>query len=448
MASNCILLTIDSLRADYASPEKELMPNLNELATSGVRYTSAYANGYSTPVSFPSILTGTYTSHFGGNAYMSDERPFLASHFNEGGYQTAAFHTNPHLRVEKNYDTGFDFYNDFDEEAGSLSQIRHLITNALDNDSRLYKYLRRIYHLFRMTSGSADYAKAPTINSRAEDWLDDHCQSETPFFLWLHYMDPHYPFIPPEEFLEQVTSRDISKNRAISLNGKMHEQSEEMDDEDIEDLRALYRADVRYTDHHIGEFIEELESRGLFDDTLLAITADHGEFFGEHDLFGHPPAGYDEGIRVPLVLTGPGVPENETYGGGVSLVDLAPTLAELCGLEEDSKWEGKSLVSTFEEDTETRSLIIGDEDVLAYQRGRWRLVWWRTAEHSRDPDCEWELRDVTENESVDLSEQEEIVSEFESELRAHIERAEEVTSVEGPETDADVQDQLEALGYK
>lgn len=450
MNANCVLLTIDSLRADHATAESGLMPNLADLAESGVQFSRAYANGYSTPVSFPTLLTGTYASHYGGSAYMAEDRPFLASKFADAGYRTAAFHTNPHLRVEKNYDVGFDTFNDFDDEAGGLSRLRYLVTQNLDNDSRLYALLKRLYHLFRTTSGSTDYANAPTLNDRALNWLDEEWSRDKPFFLWIHYMDVHYPFYPPEEFLERATDRSVPNSRAISLNGKMHEDGAEFSEDEVADLRALYRGEVRYTDHHLGRLVDGLRERDCFEDTVFVATSDHGELFGEHGLFGHPPTGYEESYHVPLVSCGPGIPDGHTVDGAVSLVDIPPTIAELVDLGGDSRWEGTSLAPAVrgQRELEERSMVLGDEDVLACQRGQWRLVWWRQHRNPHDGDREWELWNILTEERVPLSEHTDTVDTLREELHDFIERARKVDAVDAPDVDETTEQRLEALGYK
>jgi arylsulfatase A-like enzyme len=451
MSSNCVLLTIDSLRADHATGESGLMPTLNELAASGVSFSRAYANGYSTPISFPTLLTGTYANHHGGPAYMADERPFLASKLAAAGYETAAFQTNPHLRVEKNYDVGFGTFNDFDDEAGGLSRLRYLVTQNLDSDSRLYALLKRLYHLFRTTSGSADYAEAPTLNDRALDWLDGEWNRESPFFLWIHYMDVHYPFYPPEEFRQQVTDRTVPNGRAISLNGKMHEDGAELTAEEVADLRALYRGEVRYTDHHIGELLAGLRERDCFDDTLFLVTSDHGELFGEHGLFGHPPSGYEESYHVPLVARGPTLPEGRTVDAPATLLDVPPTVTEVLDIDGDPRWDGESLVpATRGEGTaEDGTAVLGDSrDVLACQTGEWRLVWWREVTNPGDPGNEWELRDLDVGQRVPLDDHEAVVERLRDRLQGFVERAEAADSVEAPDVDGTTEQRLEALGYR
>lgn len=448
MGTNFVLLTIDSLRADHAG--SDLMPNLTEYADGGVRFSRAYSNGYSTPVSFPTILTGTYASHYGGDGYMADERPFLASAFESAEYSTAGFHTNPHLRDEKNYDVGFETYRDFDDEAGDLSRMRYLVTQNLSSDAFLYKILKRLYHFVRTTSGSTDYTEAPKLNDRALQYLDEEYGGEEPFFLWTHYMDVHYPFYPPDRFLEQVSDRSISNSRAISVNGKMHEDDADLTEKDRKDLQALYRGEVRYMDHHLGEFIEALKERGLYEDTVFVVTSDHGELFGEYGIYGHPAAGYEENFHVPLVCFGPGIPEGETVEEMVSLLDVPPTVADLFELGEDDRWDGESLVPAIEGESRDgeKTVFLGDEDVLSYQNESWRLVWWRTFENPVDPNEEWELWRLPECERVALDEHEDIVERFREQMYAFLDQMDDDETFEEPEVDEATEDRLEALGYK
>ncbi|WP_161569839.1 sulfatase [Halobellus limi] len=450
MRPNFVLLTVDSLRADHSTKASELMPRINEYTDDGVRFTRAYANGYATPISFPTILTGTYADHYGGSGYMSDERPFLASKFQDSGYATAGFHTNPHLRDDKNYDIGFNTYNDFDDEAGGLSRLRYLVTQNLDSDSVLYKLLKRVYHFVRTTSGSSDYTEAPALNEKALRWIDQERDKDSPFFLWTHYMDVHYPFYPPDEFLDDVTDRSISKNRAISVNGKMHEDGTELSDEDIADLQALYRGDVRYLDHHLGEFIDALKQRGLLEDTVFIVTSDHGELFGEHGKVGHPPSGYEESFHVPLFCFGPGIPEGRRIEDIASLLDIPPTVAGLFDLGEDSRWEGKSLVPSIKDGPrdQEHSMFLGDTSVLAYQNERWRLVWWRDIDNPENPDQEWDLWQLPECKRVPVDSQKDIVNDFREEMHSFLDRAAKRDKLAEPAVGEETEDRLEALGYK
>jgi arylsulfatase A-like enzyme len=423
------------------------MPRLTQHATDGVQFTRAYANGYSTPISFPTILTGTYPDHYGGHGYISDNRPALAAKFQTAGYKTAGFHTNPHLRRKKNYDRGFGTYGDFNDEAGQFSWIRYLITQNLDNDSLSYKLLKRIYHFLRTTSETSDYAKAPKLNQKALNWLDQNYGGESPFFLWIHYMDVHYPFYPPDKYL---IDNSISSKRAISLNGKMHEENTELSDADINDLKALYRGEVRYTDHYIGELLEDMKKRDLFDETIFIITSDHGELFGEHELSGHPPSGYEESFHVPFVMFGPGIAEDRQVDQMSSLLDLPPTVADLSDLDIDPDWEGESLLKYIQNNREAskKGMYLGDTDVLSYQTNEWRLTWWRTRDNPEHPEQEWELWKLPECERIPLAEQKTVVERFREKLREYVDRTNNQKELSKPAIDRMTEERLEALGYK
>lgn len=447
MTKNCVLLTIDSLRADHATHESGLMPQLTKYAASGIRFTRTYSNGYSTPISFPTILTGTYADHYGGHEYMSDDRPFLAAKFQAAGYETAGFHTNPHLRKVKNYDNGFGTYEDFDDGADDLSKLRYLITQNIDSSSTIYKWLKRIYHFVRTSSGNTDYTKASQLNEKALNWLDQEYNEKNPFFLWIHYMDVHYPFYPPDEFL---SGQAISNKRAISVNGKMHEEDAELSDAEADDLKALYQGEVRYMDDHIGKLIDYLKKRDLFDETVFIITSDHGELFGEHGLFGHPPSGYEESFNIPFLMFGPGVPSGQRVDQLSSLSDLPPTVSDLFDLDTDPDWEGESLLPYIQNDRDTRNraMFSGDNKVLLYQTSNWRLIWWRTRDNPEQPDQEWELRRLPGCERVPLAEHEAVVDRLREKLREYLYRAENKENLAKPAVDTTTEERLEALGYK
>lgn len=451
MSQNVVLVTIDSLRADQAGSTSETMPALTALADRGVSYEQAFSNGYSTPVSFPAILTGTYPDQYGGYQYMSDRRPFLARHLADHGYHTAAFHSNPHLRAERNYDAGFDDYADFETTTDTGSSLRLLVTEHLDSGSRLYSLLRRAYHLFRSSSGSKDYLTAPNINDRALKWLDETWDSNRPFFLWNHYMDVHYPFYPPDEYVRAPDDRTISTGRKLTLNGLMHENPSALTERDRRDLRVLYDGEVRYMDYHLGRLLDELENRGLLEDTLVVVTSDHGELFGEYGQYGHPPVLQDELVRIPLVLAGPGVPHFESVTRQTALVDLAPTVSSLLGLDDDSAWVGRDTTTFFGDDdaTDSRELILGDETVVGCQTPEWRLIQWVDADGRLGKTEEWELWNRTMDERVALDDHADVVDRLRDSLSAYRELVRETEErLPEVETDDDVEDRLEALGYR
>lgn len=340
---NVLLVTIDSLRADHTSCldySRDVDPRLAELGTSGASFQQAVANGPNTPASFPAILTGAHSLTYGPYSICGDGSPFLASELQQVGFQTVGYHSNPHLGQKQNFPTGFETFNDTVEGPDQMATLKNRVEELVPNNSALYRILRRAWHYFSTTSGSSAYARADTISQNAIDWITGH-ETDEKFFMWLHYMDVHYPFKPPEKAFESLGYVPLSKRRAVSLNGKMQERPDEMTEADVEDLIKLYDAEIRYTDMQIGRVIDSLDQRNLLDNTLVIITADHGEAFGEHGRFGHHAYPYEELIRIPLVIAGPEV-ASTTITQQVSLLDLPPTVLDLLNIEVPETMEGES----------------------------------------------------------------------------------------------------------
>jgi len=270
---------------------------------------------------------------------------------------------------------------------------------------------------------------------------------EDPFFMWLHYMDVHYPFTPPERFLKELEIDPLSKRRVAELNGKMQEEPEKLTEDDVDDLLKLYNGEIRFTDHYIGKVLDELEDRGILDETIVVITADHGEAFGEHDRFGHHPYLYDELLRVPLIIHAPGI-ESRTIDQQVSLLDLGPTLYDLLDIETSDAVQGTSFEPLLrgEEMEEEVAIATGKGgETLACRTSEWKCFW--LVEEGRvelydlqsDPD---ELHDVS-------GDHPEIVAEFKERMQAYLDKAE-GTDIELPEVETtdEVEQRLRDLGYR
>lgn len=377
--SNVLLITVDSLRADSLCTDDDtsITPRIAEFASDATSFSQAISNGPNTPSSFPSILTGTHPLIYGGYRYLDEQRPFLSESLRSNGFATVGYHSNPHLGPEKNYNHGFDNFNDGAEDDDSSTTIKNLVDRNIDSNSRLYAMLRRIYHYFEMTTDSSAYTPAPQINERAVDWLDGSRTGGDPFFMWLHYMDVHYPFTPPDSSVEALGETPLSKRRIADLNGKMQEDPNELTDQDVRDLRTLYEAEIRYTDHHIGQLFDELVRRNVLDETAVFITADHGEAFGEHGRFGHHPYHFDELVHVPLIARIPGN-DHRTVKEQVSLIDLPPTICDIFGIDAPDTFQGRSLTPLIEGGSLSDEPAICTSkggDVLACRTPRWKCIW-------------------------------------------------------------------------
>ena len=461
-ASNALLVTIDSLRVDHCSGmgyERETTPTLDALADDGLSFSQAIANGPSTRSSFPSILTSTYPLMYGGYTYLSEERPFLARTFSEAGFDTAAFHSNPHVGAPQNYDTGFDTFNDTAEGSDEVASLKDRVERVLDPDGILYRLLRRGYHMFTMATDSAAYARADTINENAIEWLDERADSDDPFFLWVHYMDVHYPFQPPDEYMRELGLDPLSNRRVADLNGRMHEDPESFDEQDRADLLQLYDAEIRYTDDRIGDLLDHLDTLGVRDDTAVAVCADHGEAFGEHGRYGHHPFLYDELLKVPFVVDAPGLdPADHPEEGDtqVELLDIGPTLYDLTGVEPPEAVQGESVLDALDDDGERIAISASSgENVMAKHVDEWKYFACRTPDWKcfwRVADEEVELYDLAADpgETRDVShENTETVERLRGHIEAHLEDAR-ATELDLPDVEKseEVKQRLRDLGYK
>ncbi len=288
---NIILITLDTTRADrmgFLGSERGLTPNLDALAKQSVVFTRAYAQVPLTTPSHAALLTGTYPqfSHLEDlGAPLGKDLPYLPDVLHRHGYHTAAvvgaYILDPSATAP-GFQRGFDVYD------ANFHQRK-------PGDDR-YKSVER---------------RAEDVANRALGWLSRHQQR--PFFIWLHFYDAHDPYDPPEPF-------------------KTHYAS------------APYDGEIAYTDSIVGSFVEVLRKHGLYQNSVIAIAADHGEAFGEHGEERHGMFLYDETIHVPLLLKLPA----GRFGGKrvddrVALAEVAPTLLEAAGIRAPATMQARSL---------------------------------------------------------------------------------------------------------
>jgi len=279
---NIILILVDALRADHVGAygyERNTTPVLDGFARENVRFTRAVSASNWTPVSVASMFTGLYGAshgmvppvHNAATAHMLSLRlnqnlDTLAEILKRGGYQTAAVVTNPWLRKEFNYVQGFDTY----------ESIRWGTANA--------------------------------VTESAIGILAKFQKKKAPFFLYLHYLDPHAPYEapPPYNHLFQGPLR----------NGRHSAETEE--------ASGLYDGEIRFADAEIGKFFEDLRKRNLYEDAFIIVTADHGEQLGERGFQGHGYRLYAEETHIPLLMKS-GEPSHEV-SETVSNIDIYPTI--------------------------------------------------------------------------------------------------------------------------
>jgi len=352
---NLILLTIDCLRADHLGClgyTKQTTPNLDNIARTGILFTQAISVGPSTRPSFLAICTSTYPQMYGGWLYITASRTTIAQVLKEHGYCTAAFHTNPWVSSFFGYNKGFDTFDDGIPKLGSrrrLSMLKELVKHRIARNARLDYF---VYHIFMVGMATRIIDKPKLLNQKAIAWLYDNPSN---FFLWIHYMDAHEPYTPSSGFMSPLKA-----HRILRLNTKARKTPASLSAREVDELVAEYDARISHVDDAIGSLLATLRESGILSNTFIIITADHGQQFMEHGRHGHGNYLYDELIHVPLMIAGPGL-EGKVISQQVSLLDLAPTILDLAGIEKPRAFVGNSLLPLISGDMASA----GDSDAIS-----------------------------------------------------------------------------------
>ncbi|HEX7069484.1 MAG TPA: sulfatase [Rhodothermales bacterium] len=348
---NVLFIVLDTVRARSLSLygyERDTSPNLKRLAERGVVFDYAFSTAPWTLPSHASMFTGRYPHEleYGFRKRLSTRYPFLAEAFHDRGYYTAGIVGNLlYCSTEFGIDRGFAYYRD------------HIVSIAKGiQESALGQLLLRWLELDTRFGRHDTFGKksADLINEQFLDWLGDR-DDDRPFFAFLNYFDAHDPYLPPSPFdtrfrderpMGYVTAQDLTTWTPA----------------EIAELRDAYDAEIAYLDDRLGRLFDELEEDGVLDNTIVIITADHGEHFGEHGLLLHTGSLYEPLLRVPLLVFAPNglVPAGTRISQFVSLRDLAATVVELAGIGNDAGFPGSSL-SRFWTATDSTA---GDPDAI------------------------------------------------------------------------------------
>ncbi len=332
---NVLLITIDCLRPDHMGVygyERSTTPSLDHLAREGVRFTQAISQGPCTRVSFSAMLSATYPGMFGGFLRLSPARRVFAEFLRDAGYHTVAFGSNPYLSPVYGYDKGFEIFDS--SLVPWIEPRRHW----------LLRYLNRFFFIARRL---LPYLPADKLTAKAMRFLN-HAPRAAPWFLWLHYMDVHDPYRPPRRHARRFQRAQLPGLSDRALWKKALHCPRNVSEIERRHLIDLYDAEINFVDAQIGRLLTYLRRLNLHNATLVIITADHGEEFGEHGEFSHRFKLYDELLRVPLLLRfPPRLPAGQVITSQVRLLDLVPTVLDLIELE-SRPMEGKSLLPLIE----------------------------------------------------------------------------------------------------
>ena len=346
--SNVVLVTVDSLRADAigAYNENRHTPVMDTLAADGTVFERAFATGNWTPFSFPSILASRPV--FAGTGELGvEDVPTLAGTLSDAGVSTGGFNAaNGFLTSHWGYDDGFDEFEPFVASVGSSIYSRYLATHPTV-EAWLQLAASPIRRIRSKLAGNdddrpfLDTSRMFDVENAATDFLDD---AEEPFFLWLHYMDTHTPYVPAPRYIREVSDGILGTHRMLHAHTRTG-LGWDVDERTLRELRTLYQAAARQVDGSIGRVLDSLSANGLDDETAVVLAGDHGEEFQDHGHLAHYPKLYDELIRVPLIVNVPGV-DSDQVEGQVGLDAIPPTVTDLLDVDTPEVWTGESLVPT------------------------------------------------------------------------------------------------------
>jgi choline-sulfatase len=299
---NVLLIVVDTLRPDHLGAyghSRDTSPAIDALARRGTRFARAYSTAPWTMPSVASIMTGLYPSEHGATSVQNplpDTVTTLAEVMKTHGYATSGVVSHNLISNEKlNFAQGFDVY--FEDEARGHGHV-----------------------------------STPGVTKRAVERLRYHANGDAPFFLFVHYFDPHFDYQNHDqiEFAAPTHGRLTGGESYALLSGLFSR----LNKGEVQFVRDLYDEEISLTDGGIGILLSELSVLGLDHRTLVVLTADHGEEFGEHGSIGHTRTLYNELLHVPLIIRAPDGAQGLVVDTPVSLVSVMPTILELAGVQE------------------------------------------------------------------------------------------------------------------
>lgn len=334
-----VLITIDTIRTDHMSLygyERETTPEIDAFFADGAVFDRAYATTSYTPASVVSFLTGLYPQHHGVRYFLQpveDDVESLARWLGDDGYETAAFVSNINLRgAWIGLDAHFDHYDDL-----MLEREKHRVV--------------------------FERSAEPNTDAALE-WLQGRDDPERPFFLWVHYIDPHGPYTPPEPLV-----REFSHDAPLPIDPeRVPEYQRDPEVRDGREYVDRYDEEIAHMDAQIGRLLRGLEAYTDPAETLYALTADHGEILMEVDpWFSHGKNVHEPAVRAPLAFRGPGIaPRRDATP--VSIVDVPPTILGALGRRMPKGLDGVPLAK----ETPARPIFVDSE--VEYNTGWWKGV--------------------------------------------------------------------------
>jgi arylsulfatase A-like enzyme len=304
-----LLITLDALRADHVGAPVVHTPAFDRLVLEGTWVADATTPIPSTGPAHASLLTGLHPWRHGvlrDAQVLAPEHTTFVEHAADAGIATAAFVSTALLHPQFGFAQGFD----------------------------RFRFAPTEFMIWRGKRRENFWSRGEATTSAAIDWITEH-QAES-FVAWVHLFDVHAPYLPPPEFV-------AAPDAPVDLAGKLVPAPLRGPDALALAIRR-YRGEVRYADHQVGRLLTRLDELGILDDTYVVLTADHGEGLGDHGWLEHDDNLFDELVRVPLIVRGPGIPAARRVVGPAQLEDLPPTLLAALGLAPEPDLDGMNLL--------------------------------------------------------------------------------------------------------
>jgi len=340
---NVLFVVMDTVRKDHLSVygyDRPTTPGLEAFAAEATVFEQAVAPAPWTLPVHASLFTGLYPSQHGA----SQENPYLegattlAETLNDT-HATACYSSNAWITPYTHLTDGFDDQDNFFEVmpgdflSGPMARAWKTMN---DNES-----LRRVadwmvsvgnkFHEYFAGSEGAD-SKTPQVIDRTQEFIDGAAARDEDFFAFINLMDAHLPYHPPEEYAEEfapgVDSGEVCQNSKEYNSG-----ARDIEGEEWTDIQGLYDAEIRHIDAELRRLFDWLEAEGHWEETMVVVCADHGELFGEHDLYGHEFCIYDPLVNVPLMIKHPALDDDDVREDQVELLDLYHTVLDHAGVD-------------------------------------------------------------------------------------------------------------------
>lgn len=395
---NVLFIVLDTCRQDHLGcygNNKIKTPNIDSLASQGVRFEDVISQVPLTCASHASIFTSTYPQYNkvrdNGSFRLEKSYLTLAEILKDNGYATSAFVSSIVLDARYGLNQGFDTYDDKMPKRGK---------------ERIIKFMD-------------EERTADQITEAAAKWLKENKGKK--FFLWAHYYDPHTVYNPPPPY------KEIYRDN-------------------------LYDGEIAFADEQIGKLLATLKELGQDKKTLIVFCSDHGEGLGEHGESGHAVFIYDATLRVPLIFMQPDlIPQGKVVSEEARLIDIMPTILDLLGLKKPKETQGSSLTGLINGKHRPQDLSAYSESNYAHYHFNWsELKSWRTPEWKYIKSTEPELYDL-KNDPHELTnlakEKPDVVVKLDRELEAFLKKTTSAKKEKKAKVDEETKEKLMSLGY-